>query len=129
MIHRGRRHDECDPFSPLKFIRNSWLLPVLFRALRGRYIAMLDSDDCAVSDRLEKQVAFLDRHMDDVEVGSWVRAMDRDGRPLKRIKKQPVLLEKVKAQLLFNYCISHCSVMGRTAVLLEHGHRNDFFRC
>ena len=77
----------------------------------------------------ERLFAFLDRHTEDVKVGSWVRAMDRDGWPLKRIKKQPVLLDEVKAQLLFNYCISHCSVMGRTAVLREHRHHNDFFRC
>lgn len=96
---------------------------------RGRYIAMLDSDDCALSDRLEKQVAFLDRHTDYVEVGSWGRAMDRDGRPLSRIKKQPVSWDEVKAQLLFNCCISNRSVMGRTAILREFGYRNDYFRC
>ena len=36
---------------------------------RGQYVAMLDSDDVARPDRLSRQVAFLDRHQDCVEVG------------------------------------------------------------
>lgn len=96
---------------------------------RGAYLAILDSDDAVYPDRLAKQVAFLDSHPDFAMVGSWGRAMDQSGRPLKRIKKQPVSSDEVKAHLLFRCCLNNRSVMGRTAVMREHGYRNDYPRC
>lgn len=96
---------------------------------RGEYIALLDSDDYAYPDRLNKQVAFLDAHPDYAEIGSWSRAMDEQSRPLKKIKVQPVSSEEVKAHLLFRCCLNNRTIMGRTAILREYGYRNDFPRC
>jgi glycosyltransferase involved in cell wall biosynthesis len=96
---------------------------------RGEYIALLDSDDFAYPERLQKQVAFLDSHPGYAEVGSWSRAMDEQGRPLQKIKRQPVWPEEVQAQLLFRCCLSNRSIMARTAILQEYGYRNDYPRC
>lgn len=43
----------------------------------GKYIAILDSDDIALPDRLEKQVNFLNSHQDYVLVGSNAIIIDR----------------------------------------------------
>ena len=96
---------------------------------RGEYIAMLDSDDRAYPTRLEKQVAFMDRHPDFAQVGSWCRMMDSQGRPLKTTKRQPILPDDIDAQLLFRCSLSNRSIMARTALLREFGYRNDYPRC
>jgi len=96
---------------------------------RGQYMAMLDSDDRAYPNRLEKQVAFLDNHPEHAQVGSWCRMMDQDGHPLKKIKRQPELSDDIHAQFLFRCAMSNRSIMARTAILKEYGYRNDFPRC
>ncbi len=96
---------------------------------RGQYMAMLDSDDRAYPERLEKQVAFLDLHPEYAQIGSWCRMMDAQGRILNKIKRQPVLPDDIHAQFLFRCAMSNRSIMARTAILQEYGYRNDFLRC
>jgi len=69
---------------------------------RGEYIALLDSDDYAYPDRLHRQVDFLDRHPDIVQVGSGCTLMDAEGRRLPRIRRHPLKPEAVDAHLLFH---------------------------
>ena len=96
---------------------------------RGEYIALLDSDDYAYPQRLARQVAFLDAHPEYVEIGTWNRAMNARGVPMRKLKIQPVLPQDVKAMLLFRCCIKNRSVLARTAVLREYGYREEFPRC
>lgn len=65
----------------IKLIRreNKGLTVSLNEALslaRGEFIARMDSDDLAVRERFEKQVAFLDSHPDCVLVGTKVMLID-----------------------------------------------------
>ena len=61
----------------IKFInnkKNQGLIAVLNQGLdlcRGEYIARMDSDDIAINDRLEKQVAYLDANPHVGAVGGW----------------------------------------------------------
>ncbi len=96
---------------------------------RGQYMAMLDSDDRAYPNRLEKQIAFLDSHPEYAQIGSWCRMMDAQGHVLNKIKRQPALPDDIHAQFLFRCAMSNRSIMARTAILQEYGYRNDFPRC
>jgi glycosyltransferase involved in cell wall biosynthesis len=50
---------------------------------RGKYIAIMDSDDISRSDRLQKQIEFLDANVDCVAVGSWVMQINAKGQPIR----------------------------------------------
>lgn len=96
---------------------------------RGEYIALLDSDDLCYPDRLARQVEFLDRHPDIVQIGSACNFMDADGHPLKRVRRQPLDPDDVAASLLFYCALTNRTIMARTAILKEYGYSLDFRRC
>lgn len=56
-------------------------LNVGLRLASGDYIARMDADDVSHSDRLATQLAFLERHLDHVLVGTSYRLIDDAGKP------------------------------------------------
>jgi len=96
---------------------------------RGEYIAMLDSDDWAYPTRLEKQVAFLDRHSDVAVVGAWATRMNEKGRPSNRDRRRFVSPGELQSRLLFRACFAQTSIMARTAVLREYRYREQYAVC
>ena len=122
-----------DPRIRLVCNEGNWGIPKTrnkgIQLARGEYVAMLDSDDCAYPDRLEKQVAFLDRHRDYALVGSWTAAMDEKGQSLRRIKILPVSPGAVQSRLLFKCSLSQSAIMARKTVLQEYGYRDQYIVC
>lgn len=80
----------------------------------GKYIAILDSDDIAIADRLQKQVTYLDTHKDIFLVGGAVKIINEFGqetgisRPITDIKKLKISITKKN-------CIYHPTVMYRNS--------------
>lgn len=52
---------------------------------KGEYIAILDSDDISFNSRIEKQVDFLETHIDFVACGTWFRFFGDKNHDVKRI--------------------------------------------
>lgn len=75
----------------------------------GSYIARIDSDDVARSDRFEKQVKFLDENPDIAIVGSWMQTFGER----KAVWKYPETPSGIKISLLYRSPFGHPAVMFR----------------
>jgi glycosyltransferase involved in cell wall biosynthesis len=56
-----------------------------FALAAGEYIARMDATDIALSERLEKQARYLDKHFSVGAIGSAVRRVDPDGREMRAL--------------------------------------------
>jgi len=90
----------------------------------GRYVARLDADDVALPERLELQVARVEREPHVVIVGSAVLDLDEIGRP-GRLHRMPGGPNGARWQALFSSPFFHPTVLVVRDVLESHGLRYD----
>jgi glycosyltransferase involved in cell wall biosynthesis len=99
------------------------------RASVGEFIAVLDSDDIARPDRLERQIDHLREHPDCLAVGSPALVIDNDGDPLACWfpPLPPDLIDEVNLAGDRAAALCHSSVtMRREAVLRVGGYREPY---
>jgi glycosyltransferase involved in cell wall biosynthesis len=99
----------------------------LLAMARGRYLAVNDSDDISLPNRLADEVRYLDEHPDTVVVGGWFDLIDAAGRRLTTLRP-PADDAGIQRDLLAGHCsITHsCGLMRRDAVDRVGGYRTDF---
>lgn len=108
----------------IKLIQNSECLGLaesLNRGIElaeGEYIARVDVDDTSYPQRLEKQVAYLDRHPEVTLCGAIQRSVTPDGSNIQWVSTD---WEMLKASMIFGCEISHCVVMFRKRYFVDHG--------
>jgi glycosyltransferase involved in cell wall biosynthesis len=83
---------------------------------KGQYIARQDHDDFSLSTRLEKQLAFLERHDDYGLIGTGAEIWS-SGRPTGRYHDHPTHAGVLAFELNFNNPFVHTSCMFRKAVV------------
>ena len=83
---------------------------------RGTYIARVDQDDISRSDRLEKQLEFMEKNSDIDVCGSWVELMGKQSDVLNLETRS----EEIKISLLTNQNLAHPAVMIRKSTLIKH---------
>lgn len=100
---------------------------------RGKYLAVMDNDDISLPQRLEKQVAFLEKHSNISIVGTWCRLFSNAAPRsfLQKIKKfivnfgwewhQPAAPDIKDA--LKGSVVMHSAAMLRREDLLKHNIR------
>lgn len=91
----------------------------------GQYFARMDADDIAYPERLQKQVAFLDRHPEVVLVGAWVELVGEDGNTVglvRTVTGHDAIVRELRRR---NNPIAHPTVMIRTDVLRAVGGYSD----
>ena len=83
---------------------------------KGKYIAVMDADDVALPERLNKQYHYLEEHSEVVAVGSRCIFI-----PQNLPKKSPQDYEEILLELLNDNTFVHSSLMYRTAVFRSLG--------
>ena len=97
-----------------------------FAQARGRYIAELGSDDVALPERLEKQVAFLDERSDYVAVGGYLLIIDGHDRGIG-VRTYPTTDERLRAcMLLYNPFGSPAIMYRREDAIAAGGYTTRF---
>ena len=84
---------------------------------RGKYIARMDADDIALPQRLEKQVSLMEAKPLLGACGSWVIVIGEEN---GQIWRSPKLHEEIKAEMVFNSCLYHPTVMMRRSIIQKH---------
>ena len=90
------------------------------RLAAGKYIALMDSDDVSVRTRVERQVAFLERHPDVGALGGWMEILD-DFKKSRLTWRNPTNPALISWSLIFGNCISQPSVTMRAGVAKSLG--------
>jgi glycosyltransferase involved in cell wall biosynthesis len=81
---------------------------------RAAVIARLDCDDACLPHRLERQLTFLNSHLDVDVYGSRIIVIDENGRRIAR-RNLPVTHDAIARRLRRTNALSHPSVMFRKA--------------
>jgi glycosyltransferase involved in cell wall biosynthesis len=114
----------------IKIIKNNDKKPgilesrnISLETAKGKYLAILDSDDIALPQRLSVQCQFMENHPDIAVAGSWVFVQNNDrGNMVMKNETDPDI---VSGGLLFNTMIANPSSMIRKSFLDEHKIKYD----
>jgi glycosyltransferase involved in cell wall biosynthesis len=95
-------------------------------AARGRYVGRQDDDDRSLPARLERQLAFLDKHPDIALCGTWARFIDTAG-IRSGVGHPPAEPDALAAGLLEENKIFHGSLLARRELMdALGGYRVEF---
>lgn len=112
----------------IRLIRNECNLGLIatlnkgLQAARGQYVARMDADDISLPTRLERQIAYLERHREVGVVGSHFRQIDENGRILsteRRERKDFMVSFRMYMEAYNPFC--HPAVMFRTKEIRDQG--------
>lgn len=109
--------------SRIKIIQNTKKLGLAeslnkgLKIANGKYIARVDADDLYDSSRFEKQVKFLDEHLEYSVCGTWQHHFGLD---VDKNHCPSTSHEDLKAELIFNCELCHSTVMLRKDAFISN---------
>lgn len=91
------------------------------RLARGKYIAVMDADDVALPERLEKQVRFMEEYPEVLACGTAYRLMGEN-----RSIVEPTEWVEIRYILMSTFCMSHPTILFRADTMRQVGfYRTD----
>jgi glycosyltransferase involved in cell wall biosynthesis len=93
--------------------------------VKGKYIAVLDSDDISLPERLRLQVEFLEKNPDYGMCGSYFQTIDENGQLLKKAQF-PTNDKDLRSNIIIHNCICHSTVMMRSDLAKEIKYETGF---
>ncbi len=91
---------------------------------QSEYIARMDQDDISFPYRLKKQVEYLDKHPEIIEVGSWAETINEEGKHVGYYKPGCNFI-LIKYEMLFGNIMMHPSIMMRKDNIAAIGGYDD----
>lgn len=85
------------------------------------WTARMDSDDIALSDRFEKQFAYIEKNKDVDIVGSWICEFDEDSNMCEKERKVPELHADIVKFAKHRNPLNHMTVIFRKNAVLDAG--------
>ncbi len=104
--------------------KNSGIVVTLNKGLdyaTGEYIARMDADDISVNNRFEKQISYMEKNKDVGLLGTGIRVFGTGIQQCDRVFTTDS--KQLKAELIFNSCIAHPTVMIRREILEKNNLR------
>jgi len=83
----------------------------------GRYIAILDADDIALPQRLEKQFKYMEDNKDVDLLFTWVYFIDEDGNILREFKPEKYKFKEIRKYFFKEHLTVHPSMMIKSDIL------------
>ena len=84
------------------------------------YIARMDADDISLPERFEKQMAYMEAHLETECLGTWAIEIKSDGSEFYR-KQMPETHEGCWQQFMIRDCMIHPTVMFRRSYIEKAG--------
>lgn len=94
------------------------------RLAQTEYVAIMDSDDVARTDRLEKELYTLENNQLDL-VGAYVSVVDEEGRHLYDMDNLPLTHDKIAKRMKVNNCVPHPTWFMRKEMYINLGGYTD----
>lgn len=92
---------------------------------QGAFIAIMDSDDISLPDRLERQVSYMQKHPELGAIGSFYHVIDGDSAHITSVTV-PYQPKDTATFLLFNVCFCHSTLMMRGDIARSFLYRPGF---
>lgn len=87
---------------------------------RGEYLARMDADDISMPERLDKQVAYMEKHPELGVLGTGIDHIDHTGQHISQ-QINPAQHNEIVWTFLFGNPLVHPTVMMRRELILEAG--------
>jgi len=97
---------------------------------KGKYIARMDADDISLQERLEKQLAIIEKNKNVGMVASWIHIIDENNNYVRdwHADREDNSPEEIYYTLFFKNCIAHSSVLFNKELILKIGGYDESFK-